>query len=68
MKHSFFCGCANCKYKRKNSGCYLSIIGFWVLIILYQAFITMFFTLTFNAVILFIELFIFFLLLIGIIL
>lgn len=68
MKHSCFCNCNACKTKRKNSGCYLAIIGFWILILIYQAFITMFFTLTFNAVILFIELVIFFILILGIIL
>lgn len=68
MRHSFFCNCSACKYKRKNSGCYIGLIGIWILILLYQALITMFFTLTFNAVILFIEIAIFFVLILGIIL
>ena len=54
-KHGFFCNCNTCKYKRRTSGCYLAFLGFWLLIIIYQSFLLIFFTVTSYAILLFIE-------------
>ena len=67
-KHGFFCNCNTCKCKRRNSGCYLAFLGFWLLIIVYQSFLLIFFTVTSYAILLFIEIILFFVLLIRIIL
>lgn len=54
--HGFFCTCEVCKLKRRTSILYMGIIVSSLIILIYQAFLTMFFTTKLNAVILFIEL------------
>jgi hypothetical protein len=66
-KHSFMCNCSACKNKRRSSGCYIGLIAFWIVVIFYQAIITIFFTITWNAVILFLEIILLFFLIFRII-
>lgn len=54
--HGFFCRCEICKTKRRQSLLYLASLMALVIIIFYQAFLTIFVTTKLNAIILFIEL------------
>ncbi len=54
--HGFFCRCEACKIKRKTSIFYMGLLVSSLIILIYQAFLTMFFTTKLNAVILFCEL------------
>lgn len=67
-KHTMFCNCTYCKNKRRSSGCYLSFIAFLIFVIVYQSFLLIFFPFTWGCIILFIEIILLLLLIIGIIL
>lgn len=54
--HGFFCRCELCKLKRRQSMYYLASLIALVIIIFYQAFLTIFVTTKLNAFILFFEL------------
>jgi len=58
-KHGFFCRCELCKLKRRQSILYIGCLIAFVIVILYQAFLTIIVTTKLNAVLLFIELMIF---------